>query len=97
MGERRQDPRHWEVTSSWGFGEDFFVVEAQVGRMGREQGKEMNYGQKERHIGRIRKGKTGPLKAWRWVRLGGDVDSLGSLGREFVLCSLNWWGDPGGF
>lgn len=69
------------------------MVEAQVGRMGREQGKEMNYGQKER----IREGKRGLSKAWRWVRLGGDVDSLGSPGREFVLCSLNWWGDPGGF
>lgn len=77
MDERRQEPRYWEVTSSWGFGEDFFIVEAQAGKMGREQGKEMNYGLKEQHIGSIREGKTGLSKEWRWVRSGGDAGGVG--------------------
>lgn len=40
------------------------MVEADVGKMGRKQGKKVNYGQKERHIGSIKEGKPGLSKEW---------------------------------
>lgn len=70
------------------------------------QRKELKYRQKEQQLGSIRVGNTGLLKERRLVWLGGDargagwgldVHSLGSRGRELVLCSPDWWGDLGGF